>query len=75
MELKDLKKIVELMKSNELTEFEFQDNDTRIALKRKNGSDAPVVVHGRSSGSSCRSPHSGSGGGASPCSARRRRTG
>lgn len=44
MELKDLKKIIELMKANELTEFEFQDEDTRIALKRKNGSDAPVVV-------------------------------
>lgn len=34
MDLKDVKKIVELMKENELWEFEMEDEGGRIALKR-----------------------------------------
>ncbi|NKB22984.1 MAG: acetyl-CoA carboxylase biotin carboxyl carrier protein [Kiritimatiellae bacterium] len=44
MDYKDIKKIVELMKENELTEFELQEEEFRIALKRGNGDGNPVVL-------------------------------
>ncbi len=44
MELREIKKIIELMKQNELTEFELQEEDFRIAIKRGNGLDHPMVV-------------------------------
>lgn len=34
MELKDIKKIIELMKENDLSEFEMEDQAGRIAVKR-----------------------------------------
>lgn len=34
MELKDIRKIIELMKSNELTEFELAEDQFRISIKR-----------------------------------------
>ena len=43
MEIKDIKRIVELMKSNDLTEFSMKDEDFELAMKR--GSDEPQVVY------------------------------
>ena len=34
MELRDIKKIVEMISEHELTEFELQDDDFRLAIKR-----------------------------------------
>ena len=42
MEIKDIKRIVELMKSNDLTEFAMKDDDFELKLKRGNGT-AQVV--------------------------------
>lgn len=44
MDIKDIKRIVELMKANELTEFSMKDEDFELALKR-GGSEAPQVVY------------------------------
>jgi len=35
MDVREIKKIVELMKENDLTEFEMEDQGTRLALKRR----------------------------------------
>ena len=43
MEIKDIKRIVELMKSNDLTEFSMKDDDIELALKR--GNNEPQVVY------------------------------
>lgn len=43
MDIKDIKKIIELMKENELTEFALEEEGFKINLKRKNG-DAQMVV-------------------------------
>jgi len=43
MEIKDIKRIVELMKSNDLTEFAMKDDDFELALKR--GNNEPQVVY------------------------------
>jgi acetyl-CoA carboxylase biotin carboxyl carrier protein len=43
MEIKDIKRIVELMKNNDLTEFSMKDEDFELALKRGNGE--PQVVY------------------------------
>ena len=43
MEIKDIKRIVELMKNNDLTEFAMKDDDFEMAMKR--GSDEPRVVY------------------------------
>jgi acetyl-CoA carboxylase biotin carboxyl carrier protein len=43
MEIKDIKRIVELMKNNDLTEFSMKDEDIELALKR--GSSEPQVVY------------------------------
>ena len=42
MEIKEIKRIVELMKNNDLTEFSMKDDDIELALKR--GSDQQMVV-------------------------------
>lgn len=43
MEIKDIKRIVELMKNNDLTEFSMKDEAFELALKR--GSNEPQVVY------------------------------
>ena len=43
MEIKDIKRIVELMKSNDLTEFTLKDDNCELALKR--GNNEPQVVY------------------------------
>ena len=43
MEIKDIKRIVELMKSNDLTEFSMKDEDFELALKR--GGEQQQVVY------------------------------
>ncbi len=42
MEIKDIKRIVEMMKSNDLTEFAMKDNDFELSMKR--GSNEPPQV-------------------------------
>jgi acetyl-CoA carboxylase biotin carboxyl carrier protein len=42
MEIKDIKRIVELMKNNDLTEFSMKDEDIELAMKR--GNDQQVIV-------------------------------
>lgn len=42
MEIKDIKRIVELMKNNDLTEFSMKDEETELAMKR--GSDQQIVM-------------------------------
>ncbi len=42
MEIKDIKRIVELMKSNDLTKFAMKDKDFELTLKR--GGEQPVIV-------------------------------
>lgn len=42
MEIKDIKRIVELMKNNDLTEFSMKDEDIELAMKR--GSDQQIVM-------------------------------
>ena len=42
MEIKEIKRIVDLMKNNDLTEFSMKDQDFELAMKR--GSDQQVVV-------------------------------
>jgi acetyl-CoA carboxylase biotin carboxyl carrier protein len=44
MDIKDIRKIVELMKENDLTEFALEEEGFRINLKRKNGGEPHVVV-------------------------------
>ncbi|MEB3104962.1 MAG: acetyl-CoA carboxylase biotin carboxyl carrier protein [Cyanobacteriota bacterium] len=44
MEIKDIKRIVELMKVNALTEFSMKDENFELALKR-GSSEAPQVVY------------------------------
>ncbi len=46
MEIKDIKRLVELMKVNDLTEFSMKDDDFELALKR--GGDEPQVVYAAS---------------------------
>ena len=43
MEIKDIKRIVELMKNNDLSEFSMKDEDFELAMKR--GGDEPQVVY------------------------------
>ncbi|VGO22724.1 acetyl-CoA carboxylase biotin carboxyl carrier protein [Pontiella sulfatireligans] len=43
MEIKDIKRVAELMKANDLTEFSLKDEDFELAMKR--GNDEPQVVY------------------------------
>ena len=45
MELKDIKRIVELAKENDLTEFELAEEGFRISIKRRNGNEVVVTQH------------------------------
>lgn len=44
MDLKDIKRIIELMKENEITDFEMEQEGQRLALKRKNGGEATLMM-------------------------------
>lgn len=44
MDIKEIKRIVELMKENELSEFEMADKDFRISVKRKIAGGEPQVL-------------------------------
>ncbi len=44
MDIREIKKIVEMMKENDLTEFEMEDQGFRLGVKRRSGAE-PVVVH------------------------------
>jgi acetyl-CoA carboxylase biotin carboxyl carrier protein len=44
MEIKDIKRIVEMMKTNDLTEFAMKDDEFELAMKR-GSSEAPQVVY------------------------------
>ena len=44
MEIKDIKRIVEMMKTNDLTEFAIKDDEFELAMKR-GSSEAPQVVY------------------------------
>ncbi len=44
MDIKEIRKIIELMKSNELTKFELEQEGFRISLKRGNGDDVKMVM-------------------------------
>ncbi len=44
MDIKDIKKIVELMKENDLTRFELEEEAFRISLVRGNGDDVKMVT-------------------------------
>jgi acetyl-CoA carboxylase biotin carboxyl carrier protein len=43
VELKDIKAIIDLMKKNSITEFELEEKDSRLRLKRGLNGPAPVV--------------------------------
>jgi acetyl-CoA carboxylase biotin carboxyl carrier protein len=44
MDIKQIKKIIELMKANDLCEFEMEEEGFRIAIKRRNGNEPQVVL-------------------------------
>ena len=43
MDLKDIKAIIDLMKKNSITEFELEEKDSKLRLKRGLNGPAPVV--------------------------------
>ena len=43
MELKDIKAIIDLMKKNSITEFELEEKDSKLRLKRGSNGAAPVA--------------------------------
>ncbi len=44
MDIKNIKKIIDLMKANDLCEFEMEEEGLRIAIKRRNGGEPQVVL-------------------------------
>ena len=44
MDIKQIKRIIDLMKANELCEFEMEEEGLRIAIKRRNGNEPQVVL-------------------------------
>ncbi|MCX7008046.1 MAG: acetyl-CoA carboxylase biotin carboxyl carrier protein [Kiritimatiellaeota bacterium] len=44
MDIEQIKTVIELMKSNELCEFEMEEEGFRIAIKRRNASEPQVIV-------------------------------
>lgn len=44
MDIKNIKKIIDLMKANDLCEFEMEEEGFRIGIKRRNGQDPQVVL-------------------------------
>ena len=45
MELKDIKAIIDLMKKNSITEFELEEKDSKLRLKRGLNGGTPVVQY------------------------------
>ena len=45
MDIKDIKRIIELAKENDLTEFELSEEGFRIAIKRRTAADVVVTQH------------------------------
>ena len=43
MDLKDIKAIIDLMKKNSITEFELEEKDSKLRLKRGLGSGSPAI--------------------------------
>ncbi len=43
MDLKDIKAIIDLMKKNSITEFELEEKDSKLRLKRGLGGNSPAV--------------------------------
>ena len=43
MDIKNIKKLIDLMKANDLSEFEIEEEGFRLAIKRKNGAE-PVIM-------------------------------
>ncbi|HBA85604.1 MAG TPA: acetyl-CoA carboxylase biotin carboxyl carrier protein [Verrucomicrobia bacterium] len=46
MDIENIKCIIQLIKENELSEFEMEDQGFRIAIKRRDGTEAHVVMSG-----------------------------
>ena len=44
MDIKNIKKIIDLMKANDLCEFEMEEEGLRIAIKRRNGKEPQVML-------------------------------
>ncbi len=44
MDIEQIKTVIELMKSNELCEFEMEEEGFRIAIKRRNAAEPQVIV-------------------------------
>ena len=44
MDINNIKKFIQLMKGNQLTEFELEEEGFRISIKRRDGSEPQVVV-------------------------------
>jgi acetyl-CoA carboxylase biotin carboxyl carrier protein len=44
MEIKEIKRIIELMSENDLAEFELEEANFRISIKRRNGFDSQVMA-------------------------------
>lgn len=44
MDIKDIRKIIEMMKQNDLSEFELEDEGFRIAIRRRNGLESHVIA-------------------------------
>lgn len=44
MDIREIKKILEMMKENDLAEFEMEDQGFRLAVKRRSGSEGPFMV-------------------------------
>ena len=44
MDIKGIKKVIELMKENELSEFELAEEGFRITIKRRNGGEPQVMI-------------------------------
>ncbi len=44
MDIREIKKILDMMKENDLAEFEMEDQGFRLAVKRRSGSEGPFMV-------------------------------
>lgn len=44
MDIKQIKRIIDLMKANELCEFEMEEEGFRIAIKRRTGNEPQVIL-------------------------------
>ena len=44
MDINNIKKFIQLMKGNQLTEFELEEEGFRISIKRRDGSEPQVMV-------------------------------